>query len=95
MSPAAEEVIKAAPHTDFTEERLLVAVVSGKIDAHTAARALTPLYMDRKDPGVIKIQQAALEDIEFYRDLVEAEHHHDKHILARTARDLRRLWDRI
>lgn len=94
MSPAAKEVVEAAPFTWCREERLLCAVVAGKLTAHNAARSLTPAYMNHTDSGVLKMEQAAIEDFEFYRDLVKAERHHDRDQLIETANNLRRLWDR-
>ncbi len=94
MSPAATEVREAAPFTWGTEEKLLAAVASGKLTAHDAAMALIPNYMDRRDSGVIKIAQAALEDIEFFRDLCKEEHYLDRDALIETSHNLRRHWDR-
>ncbi len=95
MSPAAKEIEKAVPYTFRREEQLLCAVVSGKMTAHHASRALTPGYMNHVDSGVLKIEQAALEDFEFYRDLVKEKKHHDKELLLSTAENLRKLWDRL
>lgn len=94
MSPAAKEVEKKAPYVFRREEQLLCAVVSGKMTAHHASRALTPAYMNHVESGVQKIEQAAIESFEFYRDLVKEKRHHDKELLLSTAEDLRRLWDR-
>ncbi len=95
MSPAAKEVTDTVPFVNrFREERLLVSVVAGTVTAHSAAKSLTPAYMDRSDSGVLKLEQAAIEDLEFYRDLVSKERHHDRNVLASCARNLRQLWDR-
>ena len=94
MSPAAKEVRDCNPNTRWNEERLLAFVAGGKMTAHDAARVLTPWYMNRTDSGVKKIEQAAIEDFEFYRDLVLHERKHDRNVLLSSAKNLRRLWDR-
>jgi hypothetical protein len=94
MSPSAEEMMKAAPLSRFSEERMLVMVADGRLTAHDAAKQLTPSYMDATDEAVIKMQQKALEDFEFYRDLYAEEKHHDGEVMRLSAKSLRRLWDR-
>ncbi len=94
MSPAATEVKEAAPFSWGVEEKLLAAVANGILTAHDAAKSLIPAYMDKQDSGVIKIAQAALEDVEFFRDLCREEKNMDRDALIETAHNLRRHWDR-
>jgi len=94
MSPAAKEMTQAGPIPFNREAQLMAQVCAGTITAHAAAHSLTPMYMDRTESGVKKIEQVALEDFEFYRDLVQHERHHDKNVMLRTAKHLRVIWDR-
>lgn len=74
---------------------MLCMVARGRLTAHEAAQQLTPHYMDKTDSGVIKMQQKALEDFEFYRDLYIAENYrHDSEVIKQSAHCLRILWGR-
>ncbi len=94
MSPAAQEIKEAVPSANGHEETLLMKVASGEVTARMAAQALTPGYMDRSDSGVLKIEHAAIEDLEFYKDCVREYRRHDRNTLISSAVSLRRLWDR-
>lgn len=80
---------------DDKETKLLKEVAEGQKDSWEAARLLRPTYI-RNGPGAKKIDNAANETFEFYRDLfVWNNRQHDTEMLQDSALELKRLWDRV